>query len=931
MPKQTKVYRNFSGGLNNRASNKDIEDNELLEAYGVVVDEKGLIRTSSPKDADGGAKIAGLTNHSAKINEGTGLFSFKSDLSWANTVNDIAIRESEYICIGDSTNGEIDLWGYDDTANDHDMNTGVIDLGGAAKFEFYYADGALRVTDVNFSGSNTTKWFGPIYNKKLLGEGSIQSTWLSINNDLAAPTVGFVSPSLSGTADATLSSTTVLGLPSGSASTGSVTAWATSNGFAQATSASHNLSVGDVITLVNAPAYNGTHTISSVPDGNNFVLKAVPFIHNPASGTWVKAAASETFQGWSSAVSSANSASRWLIAYDVSANDIWKITALNESGPRFTTDTNSVAAWDNRSVEIYPYPGDGILLEAYQSEGNSEGSWQEGNYEFAQSFIYEGNQESKLKKLEGDDIPIDPLQILYARIHVSGLDTEADNASLINQRLIGGRVYIRKSGANDFWSLLIDMDFRTNKNGEGGGTRLSTIDNYDEWSTGTVRDADTGGSSSTGFTNTNFRGYKSKQYSVKRMSIESYENLNGFSSNEYALSFGEAAGYGYKASVVAGQRVFVANVKYIDHDTGVEKIMGDTILYTPIGKYDTFPSSYKLEIAGNDGDEFTALEYSNGILFAFKKNALYLIDVSNSNDAAWRLITVHSGMGVIGSHSVTKTSLGICWASKSGVYLFVENRPIDLLGQKISKSYWSSFFNLTNGAVIGWDSQSNKLLIIDNHTTADKTLIYDFESQSWTNGWPLATSPGWSITGGANSELSNMISFTGNEIKNSSNASILYNGGILIYSDDATDNLATSTGDLSIITFTDTVPSAFAVSTKDDDFGYPNINKKIYEFYLEYITNDELADIDIRYEVNGNDFPNSGSTGLLTNESVGGGADTDNVNLLVAPFSTPVICRSISFRVSSEGTSAPYFKIISMGVRFRPIMLQTSSTETSSS
>ena len=38
----------------------------------------------------------------------------------------------------------------------------------------------------------------------------------------------------------------------------------------------------------------------------------------------------------------------------------------------------------------------------------------------------------------------------------------------------------------------------------------------------------------------NFRGFKSKQYSVKRMSIESYENLNGFSSSEYALSFGEA-------------------------------------------------------------------------------------------------------------------------------------------------------------------------------------------------------------------------------------------------------------------------------------------------------------------------------------------------------------------------------------------------------
>ena len=929
MPKQFKVYRNFSGGLNNRTNPKDIEDNELIEATGVIVDERGSVRTNQPSKSDGSdPKIAGLTNHSAKIHGGRGIFAFKSDVSWANAVNAVANRESEYICIGDKANSAIDLWGYDDSANDHDMNDGVIDLGSGttAEFEFYYADGALRVTDASFDANNTTKWFGPVNNKKLLGESTIQSTWLSIDNNLATPTVGFVSPSLSGTADATLSSTTVLGLPSSAALTGSITAWASSSGWAQATSASHALAAGDSITITDAMMYNGTHTVLSV-DGNDFVLDGVPFIHNPASGTWVKAAGGNNFQGWSTAVGAAHSGSRWLIAYDVSANDIWKITAVDEEDEKFTTDTNSVAVWDNRSAEIYPYPGDGILLEAYASESSSEGSWKEGNYEFAQSFIYEGNQESKLEKLNGDDIPIDPLQVLYARVHVSGLDTEADNASLINQRLIGGRVYVRKSGGNDFWSLLIDMDFRTNETGAGGGTRISTIDDYDAWSEGTVRDADAGGTSSMGFTNTNFRGFKSKQYSVKRMSIESYENLNGFSSSEYALSFGEVAGYGYKASVVAGQRVFVANVQYIDHDTGIRKVMGDTILYTPIGKYDTFPSSYKLEIAGNDGDEFTALEYSNGVLLAFKKNSLYLIDISNPNEAAWRLMTVHSGMGVIGPHSVTKTSLGIAWASKSGVFVFVDNRPIDLLGQKISKSYWSSFFDLTNGAVVGWDSQSNKLLIIDNHTAADSTLIYDFESQSWTNGWPLGTNPYWNIAGGSNTLLTNMVNFTGNEIQNGSNAAILYNGGIIVYSDDGTDSPGGSSGDLSEITFTDTTSSAFVVTTKDDDFGYPNTNKKIYSLHLEYITDDNTPDIDIRYEINGDDFPNASSTAIQANQQLEGVANKDNVNLFVKKITHPITCRSISFRISSYSTQEIYLKILSIGIRFRPIMKSVTVTE----
>ena len=167
MPKQFKVYRNFSGGLNNRTNPKDIEDNELIEATGVIVDERGSVRTNQPSKSDGSdPKIAGLTNHSAKIHGGRGIFAFKSDVSWANAVNAVANRESEYICIGDKANSAIDLWGYDDSANDHDMNDGVIDLGSGttAEFEFYYADGALRVTDASFDANNTTKWFGPVNN-----------------------------------------------------------------------------------------------------------------------------------------------------------------------------------------------------------------------------------------------------------------------------------------------------------------------------------------------------------------------------------------------------------------------------------------------------------------------------------------------------------------------------------------------------------------------------------------------------------------------------------------------------------------------------------------------------------------------------------------------------------------------------------------------
>ena len=111
MPKKYKVYRDFSGGLNSKTNPKDIEDNELVEASGVTVDRKGLIRTAQPSNAAGSdSKVGGITNHSATIAPGRGLFSFKSDYSWGAAADTIEARESEYICIGDKASGEVDLY-----------------------------------------------------------------------------------------------------------------------------------------------------------------------------------------------------------------------------------------------------------------------------------------------------------------------------------------------------------------------------------------------------------------------------------------------------------------------------------------------------------------------------------------------------------------------------------------------------------------------------------------------------------------------------------------------------------------------------------------------------------------------------------------------------------------------------------------------------
>ena len=173
MPKKYQVYRDFSGGVNSKSNAKFIKNNELVEASGVLCDERGTLRTSSPATT-GTGKIGGLSDMAgAMVKAGRGLFVFKSDYSYSTSVNTITARESEYICIADKNTSQVDIWGYNDNADDHALMTNQADLGsGTAMFaEFYYADGSLRISDGSFNSNSTVQWLGMIGDttkKKLL-------------------------------------------------------------------------------------------------------------------------------------------------------------------------------------------------------------------------------------------------------------------------------------------------------------------------------------------------------------------------------------------------------------------------------------------------------------------------------------------------------------------------------------------------------------------------------------------------------------------------------------------------------------------------------------------------------------------------------------------------------------------------------------------
>ena len=271
----------------------------------------------------------------------------------------------------------------------------------------------------------------------------------------------------------------------------------------------------------------------------------------------------------------------------------------------------------------------------------------------------------------------------------------------IDPRLIGGRVYARKAGTGDNWILLVDADFRVSGSGSGGGTRLNLTDPLDSWN---YRDAgavtstlwDTSGASTHDIKDNiaRWRGFYSTQYTINSPSPFTYEAINGFSQDEPSLSFGayqtEAK---YKTSVLCNSSVFVANVTYYDTRNQSANLtkMGDAILYSPPNKMDTFPPSNRLDIAEGDGDEFTCLMESGGMLLAFKESTLYIVDVKNPNPAGWRLQGKFDGLGIKDTHSAVKIQSAVAFANNYGCWIYDNNQLKDLIQGKISVNQWQNW------------------------------------------------------------------------------------------------------------------------------------------------------------------------------------------------------------------------------------------------
>ena len=558
-------------------------------------------------------------------------------------------------------------------------------------------------------------------------------------------------------------------------------------------------------------------------------------------------------------------------------------TTTVDSYDNWYSKTNGLVAPTELRVETssgYPAAGNGFRIKLTTGSANT-GTFEATAYQFAASFIYDDNQESLLYVPTSNNT------------HTPGnanckLTLELRAVSPFDPRISGARIYIRKNATSESWSLFTDINLRD-------GARMQMADQYNAWADG-----------ATGSTDAKVIGME-----ILSPNVETYEILNGFLPNETQISI-SGNGEGYKTAVIANRRCFVANVKTLNNDNEIVH-MRDRIMYTPVGKFDTFPRSYFIDVVRGDAEEFVRLEEFADRLLAFKNRKVYVINISNPSPTNWFIEEVKDFAGVDHHSAVTKTELGICWANAYGCFIYDGQKIVNLILNKIKESVWQNFVGI--GTTISYIPKRFYLVVLkDCFANNGDIYLYDFRTQSWVLGdsafgddynrsnpvidWNNNMTTVYSIKGsgatywesGPGWEANNNLWEQGSDVFNTRE-----------WADGNTSETTKAAG-------------SFVLTTKDIDFGDSSRAKKIYSVVCTYKSDNDQTQ-PIYYDTDGGTSFSNQFTGNFLGTGTGW-------KKLRATLSTPVSCQSVKIKVSNPTTdtgTSEGLQINDIAVEYRPI------------
>ena len=227
------------------------------------------------------------------------------------------------------------------------------------------------------------------------------------------------------------------------------------------------------------------------------------------------------------------------------------------------------------------------------------GSWVAGYYVFGYTFLYDGNQESRVYTMSTTENVTNEDCSLSVTVYAAN----ASSATDYDIRITGGRIYWKlydntNSRVSDGeWNLLADVDLTGAAGQENAyGIRSKMSGHFVDWSISSNQ--------------------ANATITALDPSIDTYATINGYSSSDGPLIIGNT-GDGYKSGVFANRRMFVANI-VMTNEKGEQDKNADRIMYSPINKPDIFPNSNFIDVVKGDAEEYIKLESIGGKLFDYK-------------------------------------------------------------------------------------------------------------------------------------------------------------------------------------------------------------------------------------------------------------------------------------------------------------------------
>ena len=547
--------------------------------------------------------------------------------------------------------------------------------------------------------------------------------------------------------------------------------------------------------------------------------------------------------------------------------------------------------------------------------GSTAFGWEERIYKVGVSSVNIFDEESSIK-VNTDNIGVTPVAETSAitagqcpdiTVYV-GYDVAKDE---YRKKL----KYYMKDNNSDIWYLQFVVDLEKNK-------ISSTTSNY----------------SATGV---NDKGNQCYIYDIPREKILNYNEVDSYESQTLVsqdLSDNELV-CDYKASVVANSRLYVGNIRQNGEH------LPDRMLKSPIGKYNILPKSNFIDVAINDGDEITALEYYKDKLLQYKKRKVFVINTSGDFEF---LEDTFDNVGVEAPYQVCKTPFGIAWANQSGLYLYNGESLVNLIKNKIpnnendaviAKNYWifSDDPNDNNKPLVGYDNITKDIVIKRGLTTNTSTTtsipdgyVYNLESGTWY----------------FTSKSMNAIAKHGDS-PNCSNFTTDSKGNLMLYTtaDSSLSGIDVNLNDVlkwqhakatddSLserlgVTGTNVNAKPLYFTTKDYTFGAINSRDKIYKVYVTYKSTDKdgasvNSKIEVKYATNGsgsfdgNTFSDDSENYSTSTGLIGSTTWTTAVLKPTTPINN-VFSIALQFQYTGAQTlPAPGFEINDISIIYRP-------------